>query len=91
VSNPLGVASRAHLQRSRFALRSRVVIDARFRQAARHRLGPDRDVQNEQLAALSPQGSLIVAQGSGHDVQLDRPETVIEAARRMAAAVEAKQ
>jgi pimeloyl-ACP methyl ester carboxylesterase len=45
----------------------------------------------QQLAALSPQGSLIVAQGSGHDVQLDRPETVIEAVKRMAAAVEAKQ
>ncbi len=45
----------------------------------------------QQLAALSPQGSLIVAQGSGHDVQLDRPETVIEAVGRMAAAVEAKQ
>src|SRR4029077_20228720 len=37
-----------------------------------------------QPATLSPQGSLIVAQGSGHDVQLDRPETVIEAAERMA-------
>jgi pimeloyl-ACP methyl ester carboxylesterase len=41
----------------------------------------------QQLATLSPQGSLIVAQGSGHDVQLDRPEAVIEAVRRMAAAV----
>ena len=45
----------------------------------------------QQLATLSPQGSLIVAQGSGHDVQLDRPETVIEAVRRMAAAVQAKR
>jgi pimeloyl-ACP methyl ester carboxylesterase len=44
----------------------------------------------QQLATLSPQGSLIVAQGSGHDVQLDRPETVIEAIRRMVAAVQAK-
>lgn len=45
----------------------------------------------QQLATLSPQGSLIVAQGSGHDVQQDRPETVIEAVRRMAAAVQAKR
>jgi pimeloyl-ACP methyl ester carboxylesterase len=44
-----------------------------------------------QLAALSPQGSLIVAQGSGHDVQLDRPQIVVEAVRRMAAAVQAKR
>jgi pimeloyl-ACP methyl ester carboxylesterase len=45
----------------------------------------------QQLATLSPQGSLIVAQGSGHDVQLDRPEIVIEAVRRMAAALQAKR
>jgi len=45
----------------------------------------------QQLATLSPQGSLIVAQGSGHDVQLERPETVVEAVRRMAAAVQAKR
>ncbi|WP_456733302.1 alpha/beta fold hydrolase [Bradyrhizobium sp. USDA 3364] len=45
----------------------------------------------QQLATLSPQGSLIVAQGSGHDVQLDRPETVIDAVRRMAAAVQVKR
>jgi pimeloyl-ACP methyl ester carboxylesterase len=45
----------------------------------------------QQLATLSPQGSLIVAQGSGHDVQLDRPEIVIEAVQRMAAAVQAKR
>jgi hypothetical protein len=34
---------------------------------------------------------LIVAQGSGHDVQLDRPETVIDVVKRMAAAAPAKQ
>jgi pimeloyl-ACP methyl ester carboxylesterase len=45
----------------------------------------------QQLTTLSPQGTLIIAQGSGHDVQLDRPETVIEAVRRMAAAVQAKR
>jgi pimeloyl-ACP methyl ester carboxylesterase len=43
----------------------------------------------QQLATLSPQGNLIVAQGSGHDVQLDRPGTVIDAVRRMADAVQA--
>jgi pimeloyl-ACP methyl ester carboxylesterase len=45
----------------------------------------------QQLATLSPQGSLAIAQGSGHDVQLDRPETVIEAVRRMAVAVQVKR
>lgn len=38
-----------------------------------------------QLASLSPQSTFIVAQGSGHDIQADRPETVIEALRQMAA------
>jgi pimeloyl-ACP methyl ester carboxylesterase len=36
-----------------------------------------------QLAALSPRSVFIVAQGSGHDVQIDRPGTVIEAIRDM--------
>jgi len=44
-----------------------------------------------QLATLSPQGALVVAQGSGHDVQLDRPEIVIEAVRRMVAVLQTKQ
>ena len=39
-----------------------------------------------QLATLSRQASFIVAQGSGHDVQVDRPELVIDAVRRMAGA-----
>ena len=39
----------------------------------------------QQLATLSPRATLIVAQGSGHDVQLDRPATVVDAVRRMAA------
>jgi pimeloyl-ACP methyl ester carboxylesterase len=38
----------------------------------------------QQLAALSPQGTLVVADGSGHDIQLDRPNMVIDAVRRMA-------
>ncbi|MFZ1088249.1 MAG: alpha/beta hydrolase [Xanthobacteraceae bacterium] len=37
----------------------------------------------QQLATLSPQATFIVAQGSGHDVQMDRPEIVIDAVRRM--------
>lgn len=40
----------------------------------------------QELAMLSPQGRLVVAQGSGHDIQLDRPNTVIETIRRMVAA-----
>ncbi len=43
-----------------------------------------------QLAALSPQATFIVAQGSGHDVQVDRPETVIDTVRRMARAAGVK-
>jgi pimeloyl-ACP methyl ester carboxylesterase len=39
-----------------------------------------------QLAALSPRASLVVAQGSGHDVQLDRPAMVIDAIRHLVAA-----
>jgi pimeloyl-ACP methyl ester carboxylesterase len=42
-----------------------------------------------QLATLSPRGTLIVAQGSGHYVQTDRPGTVIDAIRRMVQAAEA--
>jgi pimeloyl-ACP methyl ester carboxylesterase len=42
-----------------------------------------------QLATLSPRGTLIVAQGSGHDVQTDRPGTVIDAIRLMVQAAEA--
>jgi pimeloyl-ACP methyl ester carboxylesterase len=37
----------------------------------------------QQLATLSSKATLIVAQGSGHDIQIDRPDTVIEAIRRM--------
>jgi len=36
------------------------------------------------LAKLSPKGRLIVAQGSGHDVQADRPALVISVIRAMA-------
>lgn len=39
----------------------------------------------EGLAALTPGGELVVAEGSGHHVQLDRPEIVVEAVRRVAA------
>lgn len=36
------------------------------------------------LAALSRRSSFIVAEGSGHDVQIDRPDIVVEAVRRLA-------
>lgn len=36
-----------------------------------------------QLSTLSPRATLIVAEGSGHDIQIDRPGTVIDAIRRM--------
>jgi pimeloyl-ACP methyl ester carboxylesterase len=45
----------------------------------------------EQLATLSPnKATFIVARGSGHDVQVDRPETVIDAVRQIAGAAAAK-
>jgi pimeloyl-ACP methyl ester carboxylesterase len=45
----------------------------------------------EQLANLSPsKATFIVAWGSGHDVQVDRPETVIDAVRQIAGAAVAK-
>ena len=40
----------------------------------------------QRLAKLSPQATLIVAQGSGHDIQSDRLELVINALRQMTAA-----
>jgi pimeloyl-ACP methyl ester carboxylesterase len=43
----------------------------------------------QQLASLSPRGNLIVAQGSGHYVQSDRPGMVIDAIGRMVQAAEA--
>jgi hypothetical protein len=44
----------------------------------------------QQLAALSRRATFIVAQGSDHDIQVDRPETVIDAVRRMTKLTEAK-
>ena len=40
----------------------------------------------DELAALSPQGRLVVAEGSGHGVQVDRPDVVIAAIRDVLAA-----
>lgn len=37
----------------------------------------------EELAALSPQGRVVVAEGSGHGVQLDRPDLVIAAVQEV--------
>jgi pimeloyl-ACP methyl ester carboxylesterase len=45
----------------------------------------------QQLATLSRQATFIIAQGSGHDVQLDRPGTVIDAIRQMAERSKASQ
>jgi pimeloyl-ACP methyl ester carboxylesterase len=38
----------------------------------------------QQLAQLSPQGRLIVAQGSGHDIQIDRPALVVSSLKVLA-------
>jgi len=40
---------------------------------------------------LSPRSTLIVAEGSGHDVHIERPDIVIDAVRRMAKALEVKR
>ncbi|MCG6942313.1 MAG: hypothetical protein LJE69_13815 [Thiohalocapsa sp.] len=37
----------------------------------------------EQLATLSPKAHLIIAEGSGHDVQIDRPKLVVDAVAQM--------
>ena len=36
------------------------------------------------LATLSPRADLIIAEGSGHEIQSDRPDMVIDAIRRLA-------
>jgi pimeloyl-ACP methyl ester carboxylesterase len=36
-----------------------------------------------QLATLSPRATLVVAQDSGHDIQLEHPGIVIDAVKRM--------
>jgi pimeloyl-ACP methyl ester carboxylesterase len=36
------------------------------------------------LARLSPRGELVVANGSGHDVAIDRPALVIAAVKKLA-------
>jgi pimeloyl-ACP methyl ester carboxylesterase len=38
-----------------------------------------------QLATLSPRGTLVIANGSGHDIATDRPALVIAVVRTMAA------
>ncbi len=38
----------------------------------------------QQLATLSPRGTLMVANGSGHDVTTDRPALIVAAVRTMA-------
>jgi pimeloyl-ACP methyl ester carboxylesterase len=45
-----------------------------------------RGLQTE-LAALSPQGKLVLAEQSGHYIQLDQPNLVIDAVQQVLAAV----
>jgi pimeloyl-ACP methyl ester carboxylesterase len=44
----------------------------------------------EGLARLAPQGRLIVAEGSGHDVHHDRPGLVVDAIRALVTAAEGR-
>ena len=37
----------------------------------------------EELAHLSSNGSHLVVEGSGHDIQIDKPETVVDAIRKV--------
>jgi hypothetical protein len=43
-----------------------------------------------ELAKQSPQGKLIVAAGSGHYIQLDRPDLVISAVKQVMTQVRGK-
>jgi pimeloyl-ACP methyl ester carboxylesterase len=43
-------------------------------------------VMQQELAALSPQGKLVVAERSGHDIHLEQPELVIGAIHEVLAA-----
>ena len=42
----------------------------------------------DELAALSPRGRVVVAEESGHSIQLDRPDVVIGAIREVLAAAQ---
>jgi len=44
-----------------------------------------------ELAGLSSQGRLVVAEGSGHYIQLDRPELVIDAIAEVVTAARTNQ
>ena len=37
----------------------------------------------EELARLSSNGSHIVVKGNGHDIQIDKPEAVVDAIRKV--------
>jgi pimeloyl-ACP methyl ester carboxylesterase len=37
----------------------------------------------EELAQLSSNGSRVVVKGSGHDIQIDKPEAVVDAIRKV--------
>ena len=41
------------------------------------------DKMQEELAHLSSNGTHLVVKGSGHDIQIDRPEAVVDAIRKV--------
>ncbi len=41
-----------------------------------------------ELAALSPRGRVVVAEGSGHDIHLERPDLVIDAIAHVISSVQ---
>ena len=50
-------------------------------------MGADAHALAAQLAILSPRGTLVIADGSGHDIATDRPALVTAAVRTMVDAV----
>lgn len=61
-----------------------IVIAATDHGSDLHALEPVLLDFQKQLAAMSPQGRLLVAEGSGHQIQDDRPDLVIDAVRSIA-------
>jgi len=54
------------------------------------RVGAHPDAIARATRDLSPKATFIVARGSGHDIQVDRPQIVIAAVKRMADATKGK-
>lgn len=63
-----------------------IVIAATDHGSDLHALEPVLLRFQQQLAAMSPQGRLVVAEGSGHQIQDDRPDLVIDAVHSIAEA-----